>query len=71
MKVAEEDIDLGRDVGPEIGAERRETRARIDDEEALAAADLDARRMTAEFNELRSRSAIGAPRSPEADLESV
>ncbi len=67
--MAEENVDGGgRRVG-EMRPERREARARIDDEKPLAAANLDARRMAAERDELGTRSAGRTPDSPESDLE--
>jgi hypothetical protein len=52
VEVAEEDIDLARRLGPERHSEPRDAGAGIDDEEPPAAADLQARRVPAEFDEL-------------------
>ena len=43
----------------------------IDDEEPLAAADLDAGRVAAELDELRTRRTGRAPDSPESNLECI
>ena len=58
-------------VDPELGPERPDAGARVDHEQAAAAPHLDARRMAAEFNELRPRRAGRATNTPEADLERV
>src|SRR5688572_26204035 len=51
MEVAEKNVDLGRRARPERRAERREAGAGVNDEQAPAAADLNARGMTTELAE--------------------
>ena len=69
VEVAEEDVAFLRRVGPELGPERRQAGPGIDDEEALAAAHLDARRVSAELPEARARGANGAAHAPELNPE--
>src|SRR3954454_6171640 len=69
VEVAEEDVALLRRVRPELRPERRQAGPGIDDEEALAAAHLDARRVPAELPEPRARGAHGAPHAPELNPE--
>jgi hypothetical protein len=69
MQVAEQDVDgVGRRIA-EICAQRGEARSGIDDEEALAAADFNARGVTAELDELRTGRAGRTSDPPESDLE--
>ena len=71
MQVAEEDVDLGRRLRPEGGAERRQARAGVDDEQSRAATDLDAGRVPAELAEAPARRGQRAAHTPEPHLEGV
>src|SRR3954447_4338130 len=69
VEVAEEDVAFLRRVRAELCPQRRQAGPGIDDEEALAAAHLDARRVAAEFPECRAGSAHGAAHAPELNPE--
>ncbi len=71
MQVAEEDIDLARQLVAPGFPEGTEARPGIDDEQTVAASDLDARGMAAEFAEAGPGHGGRAAGSPEADLEQV
>ena len=69
VEVAEEDVAFLRRVRPELGPERRQAGPGIDDEQTLAAAHLDARRVAAELPVSRARGAHGPPHAPELNPE--
>src|SRR5215213_8681173 len=69
MEVAEEDVDLFGGILPEFAAQGGEAGSRIENEETLAASDLDTRRVRPEFDELRTGCAGRASNAPEPDLQ--
>src|SRR5215213_9897840 len=71
MKMAQENVDLLGGSRAEFAAEGGQAGSRIEDEQALAAADLDAGCVRAELDELRTGCAGGAAYAPEPDLQRV
>ena len=64
MKVAEEDVDLVGCARRELVPERGQSGAGVDDEQTLAAADLDARRVPAELAKAPARGADASRARP-------
>jgi hypothetical protein len=71
MQVAQKNIDVVREAVGVGLAQGRDAGARIDDEQPLAAAHLDAGRASAELHEVQPGGRGRAARSPEADLEQI
>src|SRR5918992_4726171 len=71
MQVAEENVDLRRRALGKLVAEGGEPGPCVDDDEARSAADLDARRVSAELGKTLAGDGYGAPHAPEANFKGV